>query len=75
MATAHPAFADRRIRSLSALHLRVRAIELGVPVLYRDQPGILEGGELSAAPLVANLVTNQMLDPQRRRRGVLGVGT
>jgi AmiR/NasT family two-component response regulator len=42
----------------------VGAIKLGVLVLYRDQPGVLGGDELSAALLVANLVTNQVLDLQ-----------
>jgi hypothetical protein len=52
------------IRSIYALPLQVGAIKLGVLVLYRDQPGILGGEELSAALLVANLVTNPVLDIQ-----------
>jgi hypothetical protein len=47
-----------------ALPLQVGAIKLGVLVLYRDQPGVLEGEELAAALVVADLVTNQVLDIQ-----------
>jgi hypothetical protein len=35
-----------------------------VLVLYRDQPGVLGGDELSAASLVADVVTDQLLDLQ-----------
>lgn len=56
--------ADVGIRSVYALPLQLGAIKLGVLVLYRDEPGILEGEELSAALLVADLVTNQVLDMQ-----------
>ena len=56
--------ADTGIRSIYALPLQVGAIKLGVLVLYRDQPDVLGGDELSAALLVANLVTNQVLDLQ-----------
>ncbi len=52
------------IRSLYALPLQLGAIKLGVLVLYRDQPGVMEGEALSAALLVAELVTNQVLDMQ-----------
>jgi hypothetical protein len=52
------------IRSLYALPLQLGAIKLGVLVLYRDHPGVLEGEALSAALLVADLVTNQVLDMQ-----------
>jgi GAF domain-containing protein len=52
------------IRSLYALPLQMGAIKLGVLVLYRDQPGVLDGEALSAALLVADLVTNQVLDMQ-----------
>ena len=58
------ALSDAGIRSIYALPLQVGAIKLGVLVLYRDQPGALEGDDLSAAQLVANLVTNQVLDLQ-----------
>jgi GAF domain-containing protein len=58
------ALAETGIRSIYALPLQVGAIRLGVLVLYRDQPGVLGGTELSAALLVANLVTNQVLDLQ-----------
>jgi GAF domain-containing protein len=58
------ALADTGTRSLYALPLRVGAIKLGVLVFYRDQPGVLEGNELSAGLLVAKLVTNQVLDLQ-----------
>jgi hypothetical protein len=58
------AIADTGLRSIYALPLQVGAIKLGVLVLYRDQPGVLTGDELSAALLVANLVTNQVLDLQ-----------
>lgn len=58
------ALADTGIRSVYALPLQVGAIKLGVLILYRDEPGALEGDELSAALLVANLVTNQVLDLQ-----------
>jgi hypothetical protein len=47
-----------------ALPLQLGAIKLGVIVLYRDEPGILEGDDLAAALLVADLVTNQVLDMQ-----------
>ncbi|HEY5023649.1 MAG TPA: GAF and ANTAR domain-containing protein [Acidimicrobiales bacterium] len=56
--------ADTGIRSMYALPLQVGAIKLGVLVLYRDHPGVLEGDDLSAALLVADLVTNQVLDMQ-----------
>jgi len=58
------ALADAAIHGIYALPLQVGAIKLGVLVLYRDQPGVLEGEELSAALLVAELVTNQVLDMQ-----------
>jgi len=58
------AIVDEGIRSVYALPLQLGAIKLGVLVLYRDVPGILEGEELSAALLVADLVTNQVLDMQ-----------
>jgi hypothetical protein len=47
-----------------ALPLQLGAIKLGVLVLYREQPAVLEGEDLSAALLVANLVTNQVIDIQ-----------
>ena len=46
------------------LPLQMGAIKLGVLVLYREKPGVLEGEELSAALLVGELVTNQVLDMQ-----------
>jgi hypothetical protein len=52
------------IRSVYALPLQLGAIKLGVLMLYRDKPGALEGEALSAALLVAELVTNQVLDMQ-----------
>jgi hypothetical protein len=55
---------DAGIESLYALPLQLGAIKLGVLVLYRGQPGVLEGEALSAALLVADLVTNQVLDMQ-----------
>jgi hypothetical protein len=58
------AIADAGIRSLYALPLQLGVINLGVLVLYRDEPGELKGEELSAALLVAGLVTNQVLDMQ-----------
>jgi hypothetical protein len=58
------AIADAGIRSLYALPLQLGAIKLGVLVLYRDQPGVMEGEALAAALLVADLVTNQVLDMQ-----------
>ena len=42
------AMADTGIWSLYALPLQLGAIKLGVLVLYRDEPGVLEGEELSA---------------------------
>ena len=59
-----PALADAAIHGIYALPLQVGAIKLGVLVLYRDQPGVLEREELSAALLVADLVTDQVLDIQ-----------
>jgi hypothetical protein len=41
--------------------LQLGAIKLGVLVLYGRQPGMLEGGKLSSALLVADLVTSQVL--------------
>ena len=58
------AAADTGIRSVYALPLQLGAIKLGVLVLYREVPGALEGEQLSAALLVANLVTNQVIDMQ-----------
>jgi GAF domain len=58
------AITDAGIRSLYALPLQLGAIKLGVLVLYREKPGALEGEALSAALLVADLVTNQVLDMQ-----------
>ncbi len=58
------AISEAGIRSMYALPLRLGAIKLGVLVLYRDEPGMLEGEDLSAALLVAELVTNQVLDMQ-----------
>jgi hypothetical protein len=58
------AVAEAGIRSVYALPLQLGAIKLGVLVLYRNEPGVLEGEELSAALLVADLVTNQVLDMQ-----------
>jgi len=58
------AVSDAGIRSVYALPLQLGAIKLGVLVLYRDKPGALEGEELSAALLVTELVTNQVLDMQ-----------
>lgn len=58
------ALADTGMRSMYAIPLQVGAVKLGVLVLYRDQPGVLENEELSAALLVADLVTNQVLDLQ-----------
>jgi hypothetical protein len=52
------------ICSVYALPLQLGAIKLGVLVLYREQPAVLEGEDLSAALLVANLVTNQVIDIQ-----------
>jgi GAF domain-containing protein len=59
-----PALADAGIRSVYAIPLQVGAVRLGVLVLYRDQPGFLEGEGLASALLVADLVTNQVLDIQ-----------
>jgi len=58
------AVAEAGVRSVFALPLQLGAIKLGVLVLYRGQPTDLEGDELSAALLVANLVTNQVIDMQ-----------
>ena len=58
------AAAEAGIDSVYALPLQLGAIKLGVLVLYREQPGVLEGEDLSAALLVANLVTNQVIDMQ-----------
>jgi GAF domain-containing protein len=58
------AIAETGIRSVYALPLQMGVIKLGVLVLYRNQPGVLKGDELSAALLVAKLVTNQVLDLQ-----------
>lgn len=52
------------IHSVYALPLQLGAIKLGVIVLYRDEAGALEGDDLAAALLVAELVTNQVLDMQ-----------
>ena len=56
--------AEAGIRSVFALPLQLGAIKLGVLVLYRDEPGALEGEALAAALLAADLVTNQVLDIQ-----------
>ncbi len=40
------------------------AIKLGVLVLYRAEPVVLEGRELASALLVADMVANQVLDMQ-----------
>jgi hypothetical protein len=58
------AIAEEGVRSLYAFPLQLGAIKLGVLVLYRDEPGVLRGEELSEALLVAGLVTNQVLDMQ-----------
>jgi hypothetical protein len=58
------AVTEAGIQSLYALPLQLGAIKLGVLVLYRDRLGVLEGEELAAALLVADLVTNQVLDMQ-----------
>jgi len=58
------AVTEAGIQSLYALPLQLGAIKLGVLVLYRVRPGALEGEELAAALLVADLVTNQVLDMQ-----------
>lgn len=58
------ALADTDIRSMYALPLQVGAIKLGVLVLYCDRPGVLEGERLSAALLVADVITNKVLDLQ-----------
>ena len=52
------------VRSVYAFPLQLGAIRLGVLVLYRDDPRVLEGEELSAALVVASLVTNQVIDMQ-----------
>jgi hypothetical protein len=52
------------IGSLYAFPLQLGAIKLGVLVLYRDEPGVLAGEDLSAALLVGYLVTNQIIDMQ-----------
>ena len=58
------AIAETGIRSAYALPLQLGVIKLGVLVLYGDEPRVLEGEELAAALLVANLVTNQVIDMQ-----------
>ncbi len=58
------ALAETGIASIFALPLQLGAIKLGVLVLYRDQPAALAGEELSAALLVADVVTNQVIDMQ-----------
>jgi len=58
------AVSDAGIRSVYALPLQMGAIKLGVLVLYRETSGALQGDELSAALLVGELVTNQILDLQ-----------
>ncbi len=58
------AVADTEIQSMFAFPLQVGAIKVGVLVLHRNQPGALEGEELSAALLAADLVTNQVLTMQ-----------
>ena len=58
------AVTEAGIKGLYALPLQLGAIKLGVLVLYRDRPGVLAGEELAAALLVADLVTNQVLDMQ-----------
>jgi hypothetical protein len=55
---------DIGIRSVYAFPLQLGAIKLGVLVLYRDELGALAGEDLSAALLVGNLVTNQIIDMQ-----------
>ena len=52
------------LRSVYALPLQVGAIKLGVLVLYRAEPVVLQGRELASALLVADLVANQVLDMQ-----------
>jgi hypothetical protein len=58
------AAAEAGIHGVYAMPLQLGAIKLGVLVLYREEPGILEGEDLSAALLVADLVTNQVVDMQ-----------
>ncbi len=58
------AISEAGIHSMYALPLQLGAIKLGVLALYRDEAGFLEGEDLSAALLVADLVTNQVLDMQ-----------
>jgi hypothetical protein len=55
------AVAETEVRSVFALPLQLGAIKLGVLVLYRSRPGVLEGEKLSAALMVADLVTDQLL--------------
>ena len=55
------AVAETEVRSVYALPLQLGAIKLGVLVLYRAQPGVLEGEKLSAALMVAEVVTDQLL--------------
>ncbi|HUY20949.1 MAG TPA: GAF and ANTAR domain-containing protein [Acidimicrobiales bacterium] len=55
------ALVETEIRSVYALPLQLGAIKLGVLVLYSDRPGALKGDGLSAAVLVADLVTDQVL--------------
>ncbi len=58
------AIAPEGIRSVYAFPLQRGAIKLGVLVLYCKGPEALEGRELAAAILVADLVANQVLDMQ-----------
>jgi len=58
------AIAPEGIRSVYAFPLQLGAIKLGVLILYRRGPGVLEGKELAAALLGADLVANQLLDVQ-----------
>ncbi len=55
---------DAGIRSAYGLPLHLGAIKLGALVLYRDEPGVLDGEALSEAFLVAGLITHLLLDMQ-----------
>ncbi len=58
------ALIDAGIRSTYGLPLHLGAIKLGAMVLYRDQPGVLDGEALSEAFLVASLITKVAIDMQ-----------
>jgi hypothetical protein len=52
------------VRAVSALPLHVGAVNLGVLLLYRDQPGAMASGCLNSALVIADLLTDLVLSLQ-----------